>query len=168
MPIDSSDLGGTPCSTRITYGSAWIHGANHPASSDDAAGLVTWDGACVDDGANSYALLSNGWKPYFSGNGACVLALDSTCARAPASCGSRVTYGAAWQHPANHPAQYDDVAGRLTSDENCRASGASSSETLSNGWTPNFSGASSCALSFRYTQCGGLYANPVKIGRAHV
>ena len=161
VPIDAPDLAGTPCSTRITYGSAWIHGANHPAPSDDAAGLVTWDGACVDDGGNSYALLSNGWKPYFTGNGACVIALDSNCAGAPASCGSRVTYGAAWQHPANHPAQYDDVAGRLTSDESCRAAGANSAETLSNGWTPNFAGASSCELSFRYTQCGGLYANPV-------
>jgi beta-xylosidase len=33
--------------------------------------------------------------------------------------------------------------------------------TLSNGWAPHFSGGSACDLSFRHTQCGGLYANPV-------
>src|SRR5262252_6298093 len=59
-----------PCTTRVTYGSAWIHGANHPASFDDAPGKLTWDGTCTDEGPNSYALLSNGWKPYFQGNGA--------------------------------------------------------------------------------------------------
>jgi beta-xylosidase len=32
---------------------------------------------------------------------------------------------------------------------------------LSNGWTPTFQGRDACALSFRYTQCGGLYRNPV-------
>lgn len=152
-----------PCATRITYGTAWIHGPQHPGNSDDAAGVITWDGACTDDGANSYALLSNGWKPYFAGHGACVIALDyaTSCAGAPSSCGTRVGYGAAWLPPPNHAAKYDDVAGRLVSDENCRANGANSSETLSNGWTPTFSGNGTCELSFRYDQCGGLYANPV-------
>ena len=65
-----------PCTTRIDYGSAWIHAANHPASFDVADGVVTWDRVCHDDGANSYALLSNGWKPYFTGNDACSLTLD--------------------------------------------------------------------------------------------
>jgi arabinan endo-1,5-alpha-L-arabinosidase len=161
-PIVDMAAATTPCTTRVTYGAAWIHPAQHPDPSDVGDGLVTWDGACTDDGANSYAILSNGWKPYFGGHGACVLALDSTgCAGAPSSCGSRVSYGAAWQHPSNHAAQFDDVGGRLVSDENCRNAGATSSETLSNGWTPTFSGAGACELSFRYTQCGGLYANPV-------
>src|SRR5690606_24466483 len=42
-----------PCTTRITYGSAWIHGAGHPAQHDDAAGRVSWDGVCGRDGSNS-------------------------------------------------------------------------------------------------------------------
>jgi len=69
-----------PCTTRIDYGSAWIHAANHPASFDVTDGVVSWDRVCHDDGANSYALLSNGWKPYFTGNDACSLTLDySAC-----------------------------------------------------------------------------------------
>ncbi|MEO8877193.1 MAG: hypothetical protein ABI461_16485, partial [Polyangiaceae bacterium] len=40
--------------TRVTYGDAWIRGASHPADFDDATGLVTWDGTCTDDGANSF------------------------------------------------------------------------------------------------------------------
>ena len=157
----SADLG-APCTTRITYGDAWIHGAQHPASFDVAAGAVTWDGACHDDGANSYALLSNGWKPYFSGHGACVMALDqASCASAPKACATRVTYGAAWLPPAGHPAQYDDVAGRVTWDRACTASGAQSYASLSNGWAPHFDGSAACNLSLAYTQCGGLYENAV-------
>jgi len=70
------------CATRVDYGAAWIHAANHPASFDVADGVVTWDRVCHDDGANSYAQLSNGWKPYFTGNGACALTLEYV-----ASCG---------------------------------------------------------------------------------
>ena len=70
-----------PCTTRIDYGSAWIHPSGHSASFDVTDGVVTWDRTCHDDGANSYATLSNGWKPYFTGNGACALTLDY------ASCG---------------------------------------------------------------------------------
>src|SRR5687767_8882268 len=51
-----------PCTTRITYGSGWIHGPEHPAQHDDAAGIVDWDGNCTIDGPNSYATLSNGWR----------------------------------------------------------------------------------------------------------
>src|ERR1700738_1876104 len=64
------------CATRIDYGTGWIHPAGHAASFDITDGVVTWDRICHDDGANSYALLSNGWKPYFSGNRACSLRLD--------------------------------------------------------------------------------------------
>ncbi len=156
----AADLG-APCTTRVTYGATWIHGANHPAQDDVAAGKVTWDGACTDDGANSYAVLSNGWKPYFSGNGACMLALDEDHCAAPPKCSTRVTYGPAWLHAAGHAAQYDDVAGRVTWNGVCAASGGNGAATLSNGWTPTFSGAGACELSFDYTGCGGLYANPV-------
>ena len=130
---------------------------------DDTSTTVTWDGTCTDDGASSYALLSNGWKPLFNGNGACQIALDYTgsCAGALAPCTTRITYGAAWIPPANHPAQFDDVAGRVFSDDVCTNIGASSFVRLSNGWQPTYKGNDACALSFRHTQCGGLYANPV-------
>jgi beta-xylosidase len=132
-----------------------MHPSSHPAQDDVAAGAVTWDGTCVDDGANSYALLSNGWKPYFQGHSACVIALDpSPACGAPAACSTRITYGATWVPPANHPAQYDDVGDRVFWNGDCQANHA----TLSNGWAPHFS--SGCAMSFAYTGCGGLYANP--------
>ena len=144
------------CTTHITYGQAWIHGANHPAQDDVAHDDVTWDGTCTDDGANSYAVLSNGWKPYFSGHGACELALDhaASCANV-GSCATRITYGSAWIHGTNHPNQYDDVAARVFGECN------GSVGTLSNGWAPHFSGTNTCELSFRWTECGGLYTNPV-------
>jgi arabinan endo-1,5-alpha-L-arabinosidase len=150
------------CATRISYGNAWIAPASHPNRFDVVAGAVTWDGVCTDDGANSYATLSNGWSPYFSGHGACVLALDeSGCAGAPTACATRISYGATWSAPAGHSARYDDVAGRVTWDRACHDSGAQSSATLSNGWTPTFSGAGACSVALRYTQCGGLYVNSV-------
>jgi hypothetical protein len=151
------------CSTRITYGSGWIKPAGHAGWSDVVAGDVTWDGKCTDDGANSYALLSNGWKPYFTGNGACILALDyeGACTGILAACTTRISYGPAWEAPPSHPASYDDVTGRVFLDGTCYASGSDSYANLSNGWTPTFSGTSSCSLSFEYTQCGGLHANPV-------
>jgi arabinan endo-1,5-alpha-L-arabinosidase len=152
-----------PCTTRVTYGSAWIRPANHPTAFDDVPGLVTWDGTCTDDAANSYATLSNGWKPYFSGNSACILALDTSgsCASA-GGCTTKVTYGANWLAPAGHPDTYDLVNGRVFADGVCHASGADAYEALSNGWQPHFQEASGpCPLSFEYTQCGGLYENPV-------
>lgn len=163
----ASDDGGigeqTPCQTRITYGKTWIHPSNHPNDYDVVNGVVTWDGACADSGSNSSATLSNGWSPVFSGNGACIMALDyvGSCANVPSSCTTRVTYGPAWIPPANHANSYDDVSGRVFSDGTCHATGANSYANLSNGWTPNFTGASSCRLSFEYRQCGGLYANAV-------
>jgi arabinan endo-1,5-alpha-L-arabinosidase len=152
------------CSTRIAYGAAWIHPADHPDSFDDVAGEVTWDGTCTDDGDNSYALLSNGFKPYFQGKSACILALDERGAcgdSATAACATEINYGAAWLAPASHPARYDRVEGRVFSDGLCTSSGGASYANLSNGWQPHFSGPDACALSFEYTQCGGLYANPV-------
>lgn len=151
-----------PCRTRITYGSSWIHPAGHPADDDDVAGRVTWDGVCVDDGPSSYAVLSNGWRPYFSGAGACVIALDvrGDCEEPPpAECTTRVTYGSTWLHGPGHPAQHDDVRGALSWDGVCRSGSGGAFAQLSNGWQPHFAGA--CSMSFRYEQCGGLFANPV-------
>lgn len=152
-----------PCTTRIRYGSGWMKPPNHPEPYDDVAGLVTWDGSCaVDSAGNAFATLSNGWKPFFEGR-SCVIALDAKgdCSPAPGACATRVSYGPAWLPAPNHPAYYDDVPGVLTWDGVCSAAGADSSARLSNGWAPHFKGASSCDLSFRHTQCGGLYENPV-------
>jgi len=194
-PNDASDLDARPsdagaCTTRITYGAAWLAPAGHAAQFDDVAGPVTWDGACHADGANSYALLSNGFKPYFKGASACAIALDGGprpagsgaggrrggidggprpagsgaggrgggidgCASA--ACATRISYGDGWQAPPNHADLFDDVAGRVFGDGTCIAADHAN---LSNGFQPHFSGGS-CPLSFRYTGCGGLYANPV-------
>jgi len=148
-----------PCRTRITYGSAWMRPDGHAADFDQVDGHVTWDGVCrVDASGNSYAELSNGWRPYFRGTGACVIALDVTgdCAEPPpAGCRTRVAYGPSWLRAPGHAADFDDVRGVVTWDGTC-AGGAA---PLSNGWVPHFDGA--CDLSLRYSQCGGLYANPV-------
>jgi arabinan endo-1,5-alpha-L-arabinosidase len=150
------------CSTRISYGATWIRPTGHTDNFDDVEGAVSWDGTCTDDGANSYALLSNGFKPYFTGNQACAIALVPTelCPTA-GTCSTRITYAPTWAHPANHPAQYDDVDGRIFSDGSCTTSGSESIATLSNGWQPHFTGADSCGMSFRWTNCAGIYENPV-------
>ncbi|MFT3698007.1 MAG: glycoside hydrolase family 43 protein [Kofleriaceae bacterium] len=152
-PIVDADPG--VCSTRITYGATWI--SAHPAQFDDVMGEVTWDGTCTDDGANSYATLSNGFKPYFTGHSSCVIALDETpaCANVAPKCATRITYGTGWLPAANHPNSYDDVNGRVYGDGTC----TSSFTTLSNGFAPHYSG-STCPISWRYEQCGGLYTNP--------
>jgi len=154
------DAGGSAqaCATRISYGAAWIAPANHANNYDDVAGEITWDGTCTDDGANSYAVLSNGFKPYFTGHSACTLALDETagCANAALACTTRITYGTGWIAAANHPNSYDDVAGRVFGDGACHAN---SYATLSNGFAPHYSGGT-CPISWRYEQCGGLYTNP--------
>jgi arabinan endo-1,5-alpha-L-arabinosidase len=155
--VAATDAG---CSTRITYGDAWIHPGGHPDPFDVVAGPVTWDGRCDRDGASSFATLSNGWTPHFSGAAACTLALDTTCA-ASASCATRVGYGPSWLAPAGHDAFYDDVAARVWPSDLCQNAGGQSFELLSNGWAPHFAAPDSCALSFRYDQCGGLYQNPV-------
>lgn len=154
-----------PCTTRITYGSRWIHGPDHPAPYDEASGRITWDGSCHVDGGNSYAELSNGWRPYFEGPTSCILALDvrGACASPPpTACTTRITYGPTWLRAPEHPADHDDVNDAVTWDGICRdAGGGTSWAQLSNGWTPHFSGTNGCALSFRHEQCGGLFANPV-------
>jgi arabinan endo-1,5-alpha-L-arabinosidase len=152
-----------PCSTRIAYGASWVHPAGHPAQDDLVPSEVTWGGTCNDDGASSYAELSNGWKPSFTGNGACIIALDydGACEDVTSACATRITYGSAWLPPASHPAQYDDVSGRVFSDGQCFVMGSDSYADMSNGWQPHFSGSNSCSLSFEYTQCGGLYTTPV-------
>lgn len=161
--VEDANADAGTCTTLVTYGESWIHAASHPTFFDDANALVTWDGTCVDDGANSYAILSNGWKPYFQGNGACVVALDpsAACSPSPAKCTTRVTYGSAWMRPTGHTAQYDDIAGRVFGSGTCTASSSSSYEDLSNGFQPHFTGTNSCELSFEYSGCGGLYQNPV-------
>jgi len=146
------------CKTTIAYGASWIHPPNHPDRFDVVDGSVSWDGTCTADGASSYALLSNGWKPYFQGRG-CIIALDQSCA--PQTCATRVAYGAAWLPPPNHPDAFDDVGGRMFSDGACTNTGADSYADLSNGWQPHFKGNNACELSFRYEECGGLYENPV-------
>ncbi|MBM7118250.1 glycoside hydrolase family 43 protein [Archangium primigenium] len=145
------------CSTRITYGSAWIH-PGRESMVDVASGAVTWDGTCVNEGSNSYAVLSNGWKPYFTGNNACVMAFDSDCSGAQ-TCGTRITYGPKWIRAGT--GTYDDAGGRVFWDRACVNEGSNSYGVLSNGWKPYFTGANGCAMSFRYTGCGGLYTNPV-------
>ena len=148
-----------PCSTRVSYGDA-LDTALHAEAVDNFYGTVSWDGVCTDEGASSYALLSNGMKRYFKGLGQCVVAVDQTCAASDV-CKTRISYGAAWQNAANHPAQFDNVTGRVFWDGACENGTTSSVATLSNGWAPHFDGVDACALSFSYTQCGGLYTNPV-------
>lgn len=65
------------CATRVSYGPSWLPGPNHPARYDDVGGVLTWDGVCHASGSQSWALLSNGWKPYFASN-TCDLSLRHT------------------------------------------------------------------------------------------
>lgn len=151
---------GPPCITRVTYGASWLRPSGHAADFDDVNGTVTWDGSCTQDASgNSIAQLSNGWRPVFAGRSGCVIALDQrgSCPTPAAACSTRISYGDTWLPPPNHPASYDDVAGRVTFDGVCRGATA----VLSNGWTPTFNATNACELALRYTQCGGLYANPV-------
>ena len=162
-PVDTggggSDAGSAPpCTTTVTYGAAWIHDATtHPSTYDVAQGVVTWDGTCTTSVSNSYALLSNGWQPYFTGKDACILGLDypSSCGES-GGCTTRVTYGSEWIHPTNHPNQYDDVTGQVSATGSCKNSGSGSYIDLSNGWVAHFTGNGACGLSFRYMNCNGL------------
>ena len=119
---------------------------------------VTWDGSCPSMMSDSYATLSNGWTPYFTGAGGCVIGFDSDCPSSPpAPCKTRITYGPSWQHPANHPQQYDDLDGHIVwTSRFCANVGLNSSATLSNGWQPTFQGTDACDMSFRYENCGGV------------
>jgi hypothetical protein len=157
--LSGSDTGtAPPCTTTVTYGAGWIHDAtNHPSTYDVAQGVVTWDGTCTTSVSNSYALLSNGWQPYFTGKDACIIGLDyaSSCDE-PGGCTTRVTYGTEWIHPTNHPNQYDDVTGQVSATGGCKNSGSGSYIDLSNGWVAHFTGNGACGLSFRYLNCDGL------------
>jgi arabinan endo-1,5-alpha-L-arabinosidase len=151
-----------PCTTRIDYGERWIRPPNHPLDYDVVPGLVTWDGACASDGASSYATLSNGFQPYFAGLSGCTVSLHASgdCGVPLGDCASRIAYGPSWLPPPNHPTTWDDVPGVVFGDGSCISKGGGVVATaLSNGWAPHFNGA--CQTSFRYTQCGGLYRNPV-------
>src|SRR5207237_10935436 len=111
---------------------------------------------------NSSALLAHGFKPTFAGHSACVIALDQAhCTPTAAACATRISYGVAWLPPPGHAAAYDDVDGRVTWDRACVDASGQSSTKLSNGWAPHFNGAGACALSLRYSDCGGLYDNAV-------
>jgi arabinan endo-1,5-alpha-L-arabinosidase len=66
------------CATRVSYGPSWLPAPNHPAYHDDVKGVLTWDGICHASGSQSWALLSNGWTPYFSGSNSCDLAFRHT------------------------------------------------------------------------------------------
>jgi arabinan endo-1,5-alpha-L-arabinosidase len=156
--------GGAPaCTTRISYGSGWIHSADRTDLFDVVGGDVRWDGKCVDEGSNSYAVLSNGFKPYFTGHAGCIIGLDHTdCDDVPTACSTRIGYGDAWQEPSNHPNRYDDVKSAVTWNGACTNGTTSSAATLSNGWGPHFDGQNSCSLGFSYQECGGVYQNPVK------
>ncbi len=151
-----------PCSTRITYGNTWIRGADRETDFDVVDADVTWDGQCMDEGGNSFALLSNGFKPYFRGHAGCIIALDhSNCESAGQSCRTRIGYGESWQAPAGRMQRYDQVNGAVTWNGACSTSSATSSAKLSNGWSPHFTGTNACSLGFGYQECGGLYMNPV-------
>lgn len=163
--METADVPPEPCRTRVSYGNTWIAPPGHDAHYDDVSGVVTWVGACTFDGQSSFATLSNGWQPYFAGQSSCLMALDVTgdCDPAPAeSCRTRITYGDSWLRAPNHPNDYDEANGVITWSGECEAVGGGQSRAvLSNGWMPHFEGSNGCDLSFRYTQCGGLYANPV-------
>ncbi len=151
-----------PCETVITYGSAWFHADGHAGNQDVADGVVTWDGVCTPDAnGNSSGLLSNGWQPFFHGPSACRIAFDvrGDCPATAAPCATRIAYGDAWSAPDGHGDRFDDVGERVFPGGPCVDAGGARAQALSNGWVPHFNG--DCALSFRYTQCGGLYTNPV-------
>lgn len=159
---DAGPADALPCSTRITYASTWLRPAGHSESFDVVEGDVTWDGTCTDDGTSSYATLSNGWKPYFTGHQACAIALDPapSCESFSELCSTRITYGAAWSPPPMHSEQYDEVPGRVFWDGKCTNTTADSYGALSNGWQPHFTATNACEMSFRWQGCGGLYKNP--------
>ncbi|HUS29640.1 MAG TPA: glycoside hydrolase family 43 protein [Kofleriaceae bacterium] len=163
-PVNFPDAGppdASTCTTRITYASTWMKPDGHVGSTDVVDGVVEWDGTCTDDGANSYATLSNGWKPYFSGKQACAIALDYSECRVTGRCTTRITYASTWSHATTHPEQFDDVNARVFWDGACTNVASASYAKLSNAWQPYFTGNNACGMSFRWTNCGGLYSNPV-------
>lgn len=78
LDVSGSCAPAATCATRVSYGSAWSAPADHPNRFDDVDGMLTTDGVCNVDGASSYMILSNGWRPYFVGTNGCALALRHT------------------------------------------------------------------------------------------
>lgn len=133
---------------------------NHPNPYEDVLGMsVSWDGSCAPLAAVSYASLSTGYHPLFLTQSGCVIGFDPECpASPPEPCKTRITYGPSWLPAANHPANYDDVPGKVTwlNNRACVTSGTESYADLSNGWRPYFQGSGACQMSFRYENCGGV------------
>lgn len=65
----------TKCQTRITYGSKWKSPPNRTNAYDDVNSAISWDGTCTTSGNESFATLSNGWKPYFTGKQSCDISI---------------------------------------------------------------------------------------------
>ncbi len=137
------------------------HGGN-PADAARRPGAEEAEGS--GGGGRGVATLSNGWQPRSSGGPAsCRIALDTRgdCpVTPPAACATRVTYGDTWDPAPGHPDRFDDVQGRLFPAGVCfDAGGGLRAQGLSNLWVPHFAG--DCRMAFRWTDCGGLYTNPV-------
>ncbi len=146
------------CRTSIEYSNDWITGDTSRTNNIDIVdGYVSWDGNCGFDGTNSYATLTNGWKPYFSGRSSCLMTFnyEGNCPNVPNSCHTRIYYGSNWIAAPGNTNYYDNVAGVVTWNGVCSTDHA----TLSNGWTPYFNG--TCNIAIRYEQCGEFFANPV-------
>ena len=146
------------CRTSIEYSNDWITGDTSRTNNIDIVdGYVSWDGNCGFDGTNSYATLTNGWKPYFSGRSSCLMTFnyEGNCPNVPNSCHTRIYYGSNWLAAPGNTNYYDNVAGVVTWNGVCSTDHA----TLSNGWTPYFDG--TCNIAIRYEQCGEFFANPV-------
>jgi arabinan endo-1,5-alpha-L-arabinosidase len=162
-PPDGPGPPTSPCETVVQYGDAWIRPDGRVGDTDVAPGLVTWDGVCTpDEAGNAFATLSNGWRPFFRGRNACRMALDprGDCAGGSPACTTRIAYGDTWEAPEGHAARFDDAAGRVFPAGACGdAGGGVRRQPLSNGWVPHFR--DECRMAFRWSGCGGLYANPV-------
>lgn len=63
------------CSTRVQYGSSWLHPDDHSDPFDDIHGVVTTNAQCMSENDQSYLVLSNGWRPHFKGQDSCVVSL---------------------------------------------------------------------------------------------
>lgn len=57
--------------TKITYNSYWFSPPNHPGYDLVIGERVTQTSGCLNDGQNSYCVLSNGFTPYFQGLNHC-------------------------------------------------------------------------------------------------
>ena len=144
------------CVTTIEYSDDWMHSADRTDHIDVVENYVTWDGNCTTDSSgNSYAKLSNGWEPYFSGKSSLMAFNYEGKCPVENTCRTRIFYGSNWLAAPGNTQFYDDVGGVVTWNGVCSTDHA----TLSNGWTPYFNG--TCQIAIRYSQCGGFFTNPV-------